>query len=148
MVAGPVKVSFNCFCPEKASVVIIHNANYDAQSLFIRAKPFSRKGHMVVLEQDMETGSFREVYSLASEAGENGDPPLPLAVNEYAFTYEEWAGEGEERFIRSIKSIQVFDIWTKRGVKYPTKGEMEEKVSLIKDEVEGYVVFLNGERIV
>jgi hypothetical protein len=148
MVSGPVKVSFNCFCSDKASVVIIHNANYDAQSLFIRAKPFSRRGHLVVLEQDMETGSFREVHSLASDAGEDGDPPLPLAVNEYAFTYEEWAGEGGERYISSLKSIQVFDIWTQRGVRYPTKEEMEERVSLIKDEVEGYVVFLNGDRVV
>jgi hypothetical protein len=69
-------------------------------------------------------------------------------VNEYAFTYEEWAGEGEERYIRSIKSVQVFDMWTQKGVKYPTKEEVEEKVSLIKNEVEGYVVFINGERIV
>ncbi len=148
MVAGPVKVSFNCFCSDKASIVIVHNANYDAQSLFIRAKPFSRRGHLVVLEQDMENGSFRELYSLASGAGENGDPPLPLAVNEYVFNYEERVGEGDESYIRSIKGILVFDIWTQRGVRYPTKEEMKDRISLIKDEVEGYVVFLNGERII
>lgn len=148
MIAGVVKVSFSCFCPEKASVLVVHSASYDAQSVIIRAKPFSRRGHLVVLEQDLETGSFREVYSLPSDNGEEGDPPLPLVVNEYAFSYEERVGEGSESYVRSIKSIQVFDVWTKRGVRIPTKEEMESRISQVKDEVEGYVVFLNGDRII
>jgi len=147
MVPGPVKLGFTCYCPEKASVLVIHNTSYDTQSLLLRAKPFSRRGNLVVLEQDIETGSFREIFSLPSDMGENGDPPLPLVLNEYVLSYEDRFEEDGQTFIKSIKSIQVFDVWTRQG-RYPTKSEIEDVVRQIKDDIDGYVVFLNGERVV